>query len=369
MADHATIPDVFDRAGQTGPDHISRESADWRDIVREAIRDPLTLCRELGLPDNLAQQIAASAVGFPLLIPRTLLGRIRPGDPADPVLRQFLPLTAELQQVEGYSDDPLEERSASPAPGILAKYSGRILVLAHPACPVHCRYCFRRAFPYSVMLKDRTPPQPPHGEFSSGREGPLPRLVRSVTAYLERHPDVHEVILSGGEPLLLDDDDLASWLSELGKIPTVRRIRFHTRMPIVIPQRVTDALVQILSSCPKSLVVVLHANHPQEIDGMVLAAIERLRAAKALLLLQSVLLAGINDSADVLAELYETLAAVGVLPYYLHQLDRVSGTHHFEVAEVRGRAIIQQLRERLPGYLVPRYVREVPGAPAKLPLL
>jgi len=335
---------------------------DWKTVLAEAIRDPQELCRELELPISLAEHARRAGNGFSLLLPRTVLPRIRKGDPRDPVLRQFLPVWEETRAVEGFTTDPLQEQAALAAPGILAKYHGRILIVTHPACPVHCRYCFRRHFPYAQALDGG---QTPQKETVSGTQ---PRLIAPVMDYLSAHPEVTEVIFSGGEPLIIDDVAWTAWLEALEGIPHLRRVRVHTRMPIVIPQRVTAEFLAAFKRCSLTKVVVLHANHPREIDDAVGAAIQRLRATGAILLVQSVLLAGVNDSAEVLAELYEKLSDLGVMPYYLHQLDRVAGTHHFEVPEERGRRIVAELRQRLPGYLVPRYVREVPGATSKVPI-
>lgn len=351
-----------------GPGTVSASchtvAEDWKTILAQAIRNPGELCRLLELPETWAEQMVQAARGFPLLVPRSVLPRIQKGNPHDPVLRQFLPTEAELQPASGFSKDPLEEQTASPSPGILAKYSGRILILTHPACPVHCRYCFRRHFPYAEVLRDKNRPEP-----SVDEPGGALRLVPRVVDYLRSHPDVREVIFSGGDPLLLDDQAIEQWMKSLGAISTVRRVRYHTRMPVVIPQRVTKDFVNILKTSHLACVIVLHVNHPREIDSGVTEAIGRLRESRAILLVQSVLLAGINDSAEILAELYESIGSLGVLPYYLHQLDKVSGAHHFEVPEERGREIMEQLRRILPGYLVPRYVREVPRAPSKVPLI
>lgn len=332
---------------------------DWKTVLAEAIRDPQELCRELELPSSLAEHAHQAGKGFPLLLPRTLLPRIRKGDPCDPVLRQFLPVWEETQAAEGFTTDPLQEQAALAAPGILSKYHGRILIVTHPACPVHCRYCFRRHFPYVKALGGG----PTRTETSYSTR---PGVIASAVEYLTIHPEITEVIFSGGEPLIIDDSDWIAWLEALESIPHVRRVRVHTRMPVVIPQRVTADLVATFKRCSLTKVVVLHANHPHEIDETVAEGIRRLRETGAYLFVQSVLLAGVNDSAEVLAELYEKLSELGVMPYYLHQLDRVSGTHHFEVSEERGREIMAALRQRLPGYLVPRYVREVPGATSKV---
>lgn len=337
----------------------------WKAQLAEAIHDPRELCRVLELPPQFAETILTVVKEFPLLLPRTVLPRIRPGDLNDPLLRQFLPLPQEAETRAGFETDPLCERSACAAPGILAKYQGRILILTTPACPVHCRYCFRRHFPYAETLEQSPPASPPAGVEN---HPPRDRLPETTRRYLERAADCQEVILSGGEPLLLDDDRLGKLFSQLAQIAHLKRIRIHTRLPVVIPQRVTDQLLEVLRGCRLTKAVVLHINHPQEIDAGVAEALGKLRESGGVLLVQSVLLAGVNDSADVLATLYEKLADLGVLPYYLHQLDRVRGAQHFEVPVGRGREIVAELRRRLPGYLVPRYVQEVPGAAAKVPL-
>ncbi len=309
---------------------------------------------------------------FPLLLPRPMLSRIKPGDPADPVLRQFLPTQPETATVPGFSTDPLQERSACPLPGVLAKYEGRTLILATRACPVHCRYCFRRYFP------DTQPPSSPpetcrrdlpgDPQDMAGLPPTADGYIASICRYIWSRPDCREVILSGGEPLLLDDRQLGRWFCCLSQIAHIRRVRIHTRLPVVIPQRVTHQLITLLKGAPFQSVVVVHINHPQEIDEAVAEALTRLGQSGAILLCQSVLLKGVNDDPEVLAALYERLAGLRVLPYYLHQLDRVLGAHHFEVPVAQGKQIIEELRKRLPGYLVPRYVQEEPGKQAKVPL-
>lgn len=325
----------------------------WRQIVAQAVTDPDELCRLLDLPSDLADRMQAASRDFRLLLPRTMLGRIRRGDPHDPVLRQFLPMVEELSSEEGFSADPLQEASACPIPGVVEKYQGRSLIVLTAGCPVHCRYCFRRHF---------TPPTLSCLSADAAAEAPLGELVD----HLQRDGETREVILSGGEPLLVDDEPLLRLLAQLAeRCPEVKRVRIHTRMPIVIPQRVTGALCRLLRSTRLTPLVVLHVNHPAEIDAPVRSAFARLNDAGIPLLSQSVLLRGVNDSVEVLAELLERLVDGRVIPYYLHQLDRVSGAAHFEVPESEGRRLVAELRRRLPGYAVPRYVRDVPGAAHK----
>jgi EF-P beta-lysylation protein EpmB len=322
-------------------------SRGWQRELAEAVRDPLELCRLLGLDDSLAEEARRSAGGFGLLVPRAFLGRIRRGDPADPLLAQVLPRGGELRRVTGFSADPLAERTALAAPGLVRKYAGRALVLATGACAVNCRYCFRREFPYAES-----------GATAAGLEEALEAVAADAT--------IREVILSGGDPLLLDDRRLGELIARVGAISHVHRLRIHTRLPIVLPSRVTDELVAMLAETRLSCIVVVHANHPAELDEAVAAAVGRLSAARPILLNQAVLLAGVNDSVEALRGLSERLVDLRIVPYYLHLLDRVEGTAHFEVAEDVARGLHESLRGILPGYAVPRLVREVPGEPAKV---
>ncbi len=322
--------------------HGHREA--WQRELAAAVRDVGELCELLGLS---AAAFPAAAAQFPLLVPRSFVARMRPRDPRDPLLLQVLPTGAEGRDIAGFISDPLHERDALAAPGLVHKYAGRALVLAAAGCAVNCRYCFRREFPYAES-----------GATRAGLEAALGAIAADTS--------LSEVILSGGDPLLLDDDRLGELVERIESLPHVRRLRIHTRLPIVLPSRVTDALAGILRSTRLACVVVVHANHPAELDAGVAAAAGRLAAARAVLLNQAVLLAGVNDSADVLAELSERLVDLGVVPYYLHLLDRVRGTAHFEVGEERARELLDALRRRLPGYAVPRLAREVPGEPAKV---
>jgi EF-P beta-lysylation protein EpmB len=272
---------------------------------------------------------------------------MQPRNPRDPLLLQVLPSAAEDRVVPGFTADPLQERAALAAPGLVHKYAGRALLLAAPGCAVNCRYCFRREFPYAESGATRT-----------GTEAAVEAIAGDDT--------LHEVILSGGDPLLLDDARLAELVARLEAIPHVRRLRIHTRLPIVLPSRVTESLTDLLRLTRLATVVVVHANHPAELDDSVADAVARLAEARPLLLNQAVLLAGVNDSTEVLRGLSERLVEIGVVPYYLHLLDRVRGTAAFEVDEARAVALHGRLRELLPGYAVPRLAREVPGEPAKV---
>jgi L-lysine 2,3-aminomutase len=319
----------------------------WQRELAEAIDTPEALLEALGLDPALAAPARAASQAFRLRVPWSYVHRMRRGDPLDPLLRQVLPVEDELEERPGFSSDPLGERAALAAPGLLHKYHGRALLIATPACAVHCRYCFRREFPY--------------GE----QDGPR---WREALAQIERDTSLEEIILSGGDPLSLSDGRLAALSAALAAAAHVRRLRIHTRLPVVLPSRVDAGLAAWVAGLEWPLVIVLHANHPNEIDAEVAAACATLRSAGAMLLNQSVLLRGVNDDIETLAGLSRRLFDAGVLPYYLHVLDRVRGAAHFEVPEDRARHLAGQLTATLPGYLVPRLVRESAGAPAKVPL-
>lgn len=321
----------------------------WQQLWREAVRDPRALLSMLDL-DALAGRISdAAASRFPLRVPRGFVARMRAGDPHDPLLRQVLPLDEEDRIVEGFALDAVGDAAARSGTGVLRKYRGRALLVATGSCAVNCRYCFRRHFPYA--------------EETAAAGG-----WREAIAVVARDTGIDEVILSGGDPLSLATPKLAELTSALAAIPHLRRLRIHTRLPVVLPERVDAGLVEWLGALPWPLTVVIHANHAREFDASVDSALARLRAAGALLLNQAVLLRGVNDSVEALAELGERGHAAGVLPYYLHQLDRVQGTAHFEVPDAQAIALHRSLAARMPGYLVPRLVREVAGDPGKRPL-
>jgi EF-P beta-lysylation protein EpmB len=328
---------------QTYP--VSLESDDWQAILARSIRDPVELCCRLGLAEELAAEAARSTAGFRVLVPQPYLARMRPGDPDDPLLAQVLPRKAEMADAPQFVADPLHEAGTVRTPGLLGKYKGRLLVVASGVCAVHCRFCFRRHFPYLQALS---------GQAWTG-------VFQRITA----ETSIEEVILSGGDPLTTHDRRLAEIARQLAEIPHLRRLRIHSRLPIVIPQRVNSELLAWLRGTRLATFMVVHCNHPAEIDADVAAALGRLVDAGVPLLNQAVLMRGINDDVEVLAGLFGRLVDLRVMPYYLHQLDRVAGAAHFEVPVARGRELIRQLRARLPGYAVPRYVRDTPGAAHK----
>jgi len=330
------------------PASLSQAQPDWRRAFRDAITDPHELLALLGL-DALRERLPADCREFPLRVPRGFVARMQPGDAADPLLRQVLPLDDEYRPVPGFTLDAVGDLASRGASGVLHKYQGRALLIATGSCAVHCRYCFRRHFPYSDELA------------ATGRWA-------AALDYLRDDDSISEVILSGGDPLSLATTKLAELTEQLARIPHVRRLRIHTRLPVVLPERIDAELLAWLERQPWPVVFVLHANHGNEIDATVQDACAALRTRGAQMLNQAVLLRGVNDGAEALAELSERLFAAGVLPYYLHQLDRVQGAAHFEVPDVEAHALIETLRVRLPGYLVPRLVREMAGAPYKLPL-
>lgn len=324
----------------------------WQVALAESVRDPAELCRRLRLPLSMATAAESAAAEFGLLVPQPYLGRIRPGDPEDPLLRQILPRSEERIPSCGYTADPVGDSQARWGPGLLRKYRGRTLMVATGGCAVHCRFCFRRHFPFDDS-----------GGFDG--EQALSDVWGRALDCIAAAPTVREVVLSGGDPLTLPDDALAALARRLAQISHVKRLRIHTRMPIMVPQRVTDALVAWLRTTRLTSVVVVHVNHPGEIDEMVAASLGRLVDAGVPVLSQSVLLRAVNDRVEVLAELFERLIDLRVMPYYLHQLDPVAGAAHFEVPVAEGRRLIEALRARLPGYAVPRYVRETPGGASK----
>jgi len=323
--------------------------ATWQEAVRDAVREVSELCQLLDLPSELskgARQAAAMSPNFSLFAPRGFVARMRPGDANDPLLRQVLPLADELDVVPGFSADPVGDEHALRQPGLLHKYEGRVLLVTTGACAIHCRYCFRRHYPYA--------------------EGP--RLLADWHPAIEEiaaDKSVHEVILSGGDPLMIVDHMLAPLVEELAAIPHVRRLRMHTRVPIVIPERVTGELVDLLCGTQFTPIVVVHVNHANELDPQVATALAKLSGAGIPLLNQAVLLRGVNDTTAAQAALCEKLVDHRVMPYYLHQLDRVAGASHFEVSVDAGRRIVAELRERLPGYAIPRYVVEIADAMSK----
>lgn len=318
----------------------------WQTALANCITDPKILWERLELdPKDLVDGYLAQK-DFPLRVPEDFVARMKKGDPQDPLLLQVLPKIVELQTTPGYSKDALQEKNKNPIPGLLQKYEGRVLLTVTSGCAIHCRYCFRRHFPYETNVPSIQNWQP-------------------VMDYIRADPNIHEVILSGGDPLVVKDSVLEELVDALEKIPHLTTLRIHTRLPIMIPSRVTNALLNLFSKTRFQVVMVIHCNHAQELDENVLTSLNQLRDAKVTLLNQSVLLRGINDNADTLIALSRALFSSGVLPYYLHLLDPVQGAAHFDVDEIHAKELMKIVVAQLPGYLVPRLARETPGETAK----
>ena len=325
--------------------HIAPTPA-WQVALANAFSRPGELLAALGLEQLISETSWPGMQQFPLRVPRGFAARMRYGDPDDPLLRQVLPTAAESEQHPGFVADPVDDLQQMPAPGVLQKYHGRALLVATGACAIHCRYCFRRHFPYAEA-------------------GLSARQMEQALAWLEENTSVREIILSGGDPLSLTDLRLTDLVERLAGITHLRRLRLHTRSAITLPERITPGLLSLLDNWQGPVVLVVHVNHANELDHSVARAMTALRETGVILLNQSVLLRGVNDSVEALAELSESLADFGIQPYYLHLLDPVAGAAHFEVTETRARALLRSLRERLPGYLVPALAREIPGETGK----
>jgi EF-P beta-lysylation protein EpmB len=321
----------------------------WQQLWRDAVRDPRVLLAQLGLDEAAMGLSDAAAAQFPLRVPQGFVARMRHGDPFDPLLRQVLPLDAEMRPMPGFTRDAVGDGAAKAGSGVIRKYHGRALLIATGSCAVHCRYCFRRHFPYA--------------EEAAAAAG-----WRDAIESIRSDDTIDEVILSGGDPWSLATTKLSELTAALADVGHVKRLRVHTRLPVVLPERVDAALLDWLAALPWPTTIVVHANHANEFDADVDAAVAKLRATGATLLNQAVLLRGVNDSVEALANLSERSHAAGVLPYYLHQLDRVEGVAHFEVDDARARELHSALAARLSGYLVPKLVREVAGDPGKRPL-
>ena len=319
----------------------------WQREWREAITDPVELLALLGL-SSLSDRILATR-SFPLRVPRAFVARMKHGDAHDPLLRQVLPLALETAEVEGYGLDAVGDLAARDTPGVLRKYDGRALLIATGSCAVHCRYCFRRHFPYAEETAAAN------------------RWAEAIAA-IRADASIDELLLSGGDPLSLSTAKLAELTDAARDIPHLKRLRIHTRLPIVLPARVDAPLLDWLARSPWPVAIVLHANHANELDESVARAVADLRATGAIVLNQAVLLRGVNDSLDAQVALAERSFAIGLLPYYLHLLDRVQGAAHFDVPEAEAVALHARMRAALPGYLLPRLVREIPGEHSKTPV-
>ena len=320
----------------------------WQQLLSQGVRSSAELLALLEI-DPLELGIQSPDGDFPLRVPRGFVDLMSRGDSHDPLLLQVLPTAAESAQFPGYHCDPLEERHAMPVPGLLHKYRGRALLTVTGACAIHCRYCFRRHYPYNDA-------------------NPINANLQNCLRYLDQHRDIREIILSGGDPLTLSDARLRSLTEQLSRVAHLQTLRIHTRMPIVLPERVDDGLLAWLRQQNLRIVIVVHCNHPNEISQSVADALRQLRNTGATLLNQSVLLRGINDDAATLIKLSESLFTAGVLPYYLHLLDKVQGAAHFAVDTNTAKHLISVMQAGLPGYLVPRCVQDIPGQPGKTPL-
>lgn len=318
----------------------------WQEELANLVTDPKELLALLDLDADLLPQALAAANAFPLKVPHSFLSRIQKNNLQDPLLKQILPLGAELLTQPGYTDDPLAEKKANPIPGLLHKYPSRVLVTLTSACAVHCRYCFRRHFPYT-------------------ENNPGTRGWDNIREYIEQRPAINEIILSGGDPLSVNDKLLQLFIDKMQGIPHLRRLRIHTRLPIVLPSRVTESLINTLLTFKGTVIVVVHANHAQEIDDSVKGSLQALARNRIHVLNQSVLLKGVNDTVDALRDLSEALFAANVLPYYLHVLDKVQGAQHFDLPLERAKELHAELLTCLPGYLVPRLALEEAGKLSK----
>jgi len=318
----------------------------WQAELARGFRDPGQLLAALGLTGQDCGLPRTGATAFPLRVPRGFVARMRPGDPRDPLLLQVLPTAAEDLKTPGFVSDPVGDLASARAPGLLQKYSGRALLVTTGACAIHCRYCFRREYPYGEQ---------------SAAAGHLDRAIEAIAG----DHSLEEVILSGGDPLVLAESRLESVLNALDDMAHIRRIRLHTRVPIVLPERVDARLLALLGGLRTRVVVVVHANHARELDQPVTAALRALGSVTGTVLNQSVLLRGVNDSPEAISDLSRALFEAGVIPYYLHQLDPVSGAAHFAVADTDALRLMSVVARTLPGYLVPKLVRETAGEPAK----
>jgi EF-P beta-lysylation protein EpmB len=327
----------------------SYEQSSWNQVLARATRDVESLLNQLDIPLSELNQRQQACLDFPLLVPQPFIDKMEKGNANDPLLLQVLPQASELEQVEGFIHDPLAEKHSNLQKGLIHKYHGRVLVLLSTGCAVNCRYCFRRHFPYQ--------------ENRIGKND-----WQAILDYVAQDSSIEELILSGGDPLLLSDQQLEKFIKQAEAIPHLTRLRIHTRLPVVIPQRITKKLIDILHLSRFDCVIVLHINHAQELDDSLSNALSGLRQAGIILLNQAVLLRGINDSLDAQVQLSKALFKAGIIPYYLHLLDKVKGAHHFEVAEKTAQNLHRQLLLMLSGYLVPKLVREESGKGSKTPV-
>lgn len=326
---------------------ISQIPPRWQNALQDRFTDPLSLLHFLELlPSDVPYRIDPT---FPLRVPRHFVQKMKKGDPHDPLLKQVLSTKMESQKNAKFTCDPLQEKNYNPLPGLLHKYPSRVLLTFTPSCAVHCRYCFRRHFPYE--------------QNNPGQKGWLP-----IVEYIAHHPEIVEVILSGGDPLMANDEIIERFLTALSSLPHVKFLRFHTRLPVVIPERIHPTFVAMLKSFRFVTTMIYHINHPNEITPDIAEGVQQLHTHGIRVLNQSVLLKGINDTSDCLRSLSISLYSAGIMPYYIHLLDPVEGTSHFHCFLTHAKTLRKALQQQLPGYLVPRFVREIAGEKSKISL-
>ncbi|WMY95272.1 MAG: EF-P beta-lysylation protein EpmB [Arsenophonus sp.] len=314
----------------------------WIKQLNEAVKNHHELLKLLSLEDDPELSSGAPAHKlFPLRVPRPFIKKMKIGDPQDPLLRQVITLKSEFNLTPMFSVDPLNEQN-NPIPGLLHKYYNRILLLVKNSCAVNCRYCFRRYFPYKKNKGNK-------------------ETWQIALNYIQQHKEVNEIIFSGGDPLMAKDHELDWLITQLERISHIKRLRIHSRLPVVIPKRITNTLCQRFYVSRLQIILVTHINHPNEIDNIFYDSMKKLKKTNVTLLNQSVLLRGINDNAHTLEQLSDKLFQNGILPYYLHLLDKVQGSAHFLVTEEEAKTIMKTLITRLSGYLVPKLTKEVAG--------
>ena len=321
-------------------------SPDWKVQLSQAVTSIDQLLSGLDLAPEQLSTSQQAASEFTLKVPRPFIDRMEPGNPKDPLLLQVLPVAAEMLQSPDYNKDPLEESKHNPIAGIVHKYANRLLLVISPACAINCRYCFRRHFPYDENRQSK-------------------QQWQTALDYIRRDHSINEVIYSGGDPLAANDNFLGWLTAEIAEIAHIKRLRIHTRLPVVIPARIDQSFLNWATATRLKPIVVLHINHANEIDSQVVSAIKKLTDAGMQVLNQSVLLREINDSAVTLAELSERLFDCGVSPYYLHLCDPVAGAQHFDLDDSVAKQIYAELQCLLPGFLVPKLVREIPSRQSK----
>ena len=321
----------------------------WQAKLQQLFNDPDLVLREVETTISTELISKKASESFSMRVPKEFIDRIKKGDPDDPLLKQILPVKDEEFEVEGFTTDPLAEMGTQVVPGLLHKYHGRALLVVTGTCAIHCRYCFRRHFPYA-------------------ESNPAKDKWQQALDHIKNDPSISEIILSGGDPLTLADHRLRDLIQKLSDISHLQRLRIHSRLPIILPDRINEHMIKWLTNTRLKSVLVVHTNHGNELNKDVATAMQRLHDINIPVFNQSVLLKGVNDSAEILADLSERLFDIGIIPYYLHMLDPVAGAAHFKVDEASARSIMLKLYKTLPGYLVPRLVREIAGAQYKIPV-